>query len=179
MVKSSKVFESETELPPGVALVVEGDKIKFTGSGKSLEAKFNSKVVKITVNGNKVIFHCQGKATRNKVAAALAAKAHLRNMLAGAKGDFSTHLQVIYAHFPVSIEVKGKEVLIKNFLGEKLPRTANIEGNAKIEVKAQDIYVTGSDKYAVGQTASNIVRATMIRLKDRRVFQDGIYPVGD
>jgi large subunit ribosomal protein L6 len=37
------------------------------------------------------------------------------------------------------------------------------------------VTVKGEDKEGVGQTANNIVRATKIRARDTRVFQDGIY----
>lgn len=173
--KKEKVFEDELELPSEVSLVVEGDVIKLSARGKIFQTKFNNKVVKITQNQGKVVFKCLGKATRPKVACARSAKAHIKNMLAGAKQDFTKHLQVIYAHFPVSIEVKGKDVMIKNFLGEKLPRKAHIYGDVKVEVKGQDVFVKGHNRYAVGQTANNIVRATAIAQKDRRIFQDGIY----
>ncbi|MGC8671205.1 MAG: 50S ribosomal protein L6, partial [Thermoprotei archaeon] len=37
------------------------------------------------------------------------------------------------------------------------------------------IKVRGPDKYAVGQTAANIVSACKLSGYDRRVFQDGIF----
>jgi len=78
----------------------------------------------------------------------------------------------------MSIETKGTELWIKNFLGEKKPRKAKIIGKVKIEVKGQDVRVHGADKEAVGQTVANIRTATRIREKDGRVFQDGIFIVG-
>ena len=67
---------------------------------------------------------------------------------------------------------------IKNFLGEKQPRKTTVIGEkTKVEVKGQVLTISGPDKDAVGQTASNIKQATKIKEKDSRVFQDGFYAV--
>jgi large subunit ribosomal protein L6 len=41
-----------------------------------------------------------------------------------------------------------------------------------------EVVVTGIDKENVGQTAANIERCAVIKNRDRRVFQDGIYLLG-
>jgi len=165
-----KVFEEVVELPAGVTLVVDGSIMAVSGNGKNPKAKFNNRSVSVKITDGKVMFKTIGKSTRPKVASAGAAVAHLYNLLKSLK-------QVLYAHFPVSIEITGKNVLIKNFLGEKVPRKAKIVGDTKIEVKGPDIFVTGPDIYSVGQTTQNLITATKITGKDRRVFQDGIYPI--
>jgi len=172
-----KVFEEVVELPAGVTLVVDGSIMAVSGNGKNPKAKFNNRSVSVKITDGKVMFKTIGKSTRPKVASAGAAVAHLYNLLKSLKQDFSKHVQVLYAHFPVSIEITGKNVLIKNFLGEKVPRKAKIVGDTKIEVKGPDIFVTGPDIYSVGQTTQNLITATKITGKDRRVFQDGIYPI--
>jgi len=73
------------------------------------------------------------------------------------------------------MEVRGSEVVIKNFLGEKSVRRAAIVRGAKVDVKGQEVTVHGPDKEAVGQTCSNLLNATKITKRDERVFQDGIY----
>ena len=67
--------------------------------------------------------------------------------------------------------------MIQNFLGERYARKADILETVKVEVKAEIITVTGIDKEKVGQTAANIERATKVKNRDIRVFQDGIYIV--
>ncbi|MBI4399385.1 50S ribosomal protein L6, partial [Candidatus Micrarchaeota archaeon] len=78
-------------------------------------------------------------------------------------------------HFPISIEIKDKKLVIKNFLGEKQPRSAKIVGTTKIEVKGQEVTISGTSKDDVGQTVANLVNATRISDRDSRVFQDGLY----
>ena len=47
----------------------------------------------------------------------------------------------------------------------------------KVEVKGKDIIVKGFDKYATGQTAGNIEKATRVIGRDFRIFDDGCYIV--
>jgi large subunit ribosomal protein L6 len=62
-------------------------------------------------------------------------------------------------------------------LGEKYPRVAKIVGRTQVRVDGDEILVSGISKEEVGQTAINIERATAVRYRDRRVFQDGCYLV--
>ena len=98
-------------------------------------------------------------------------------MANGVVGGYSAKLKMLYSHFPISVEIKGKEILIKNFLGEKQPRRAKIMGQTKVESKGQEMSITGISKEEVGQTIANIKSATRIRKRDSRVFQDGFYVI--
>lgn len=82
---------------------------------------------------------------------------------------------MVFNHFPVTLEVKGSEVIIKNFLGEKIPRKAVIPNGVEIEITGNLIKVSSINKELAGQAAANLETATMIRSRDRRVFQDGIF----
>ena len=102
----------------------------------------------------------------------------IRSMFKGVVENYARKFKALYAHFPMSFEVKGKELLIKNFLGEKSPRKCKIVGDStKIEVKGTILTISGPDAEAIGQTIANIRAALKIREKDPRVFQDGIYEV--
>src|SRR3989344_4935855 len=80
-------------------------------------------------------------------------------------------------HFPVTLKVEGNKFVITNFLGEKTPRFAKIPQGVKVEVKGQKITVSSHNKDLAGQTAANLEKATKIRSRDRRIFQDGIFLV--
>ena len=41
-------------------------------------------------------------------------------------------MKIVYSHFPVTVQVENKKVLIKNFQGEKAARTITIMGDTKI-----------------------------------------------
>ena len=84
-------------------------------------------------------------------------------------------MQVVFSHFPINVSAKGKEIEINNFTGEKKPRKAEIVGNTKVEIKGKEIILKGINKEEIGQTAANLEKATKIKNRDQRVFQDGIY----
>lgn len=163
------------KIPEGVNVEVHGNTVKVKGPKAELEKRFNHLTLSVKVKDGEIEVKPVKKATRKVNAAVGAVKAHLKNMLAGVQKEFVKKLEVAYAHFPVSIEVKGKQVMIKNFLGEKNPRHAAVKGDAKVEVQGQEIIVSGHDKEDVGQTAANLVNACGIGRRDARIFQDGIY----
>ncbi|MFH1199816.1 MAG: 50S ribosomal protein L6 [Candidatus Micrarchaeota archaeon] len=165
----------EYEIPKELAIKVGQDALTVSAKGVATKVKFNSQVMKVAEKGGKLEITAWGSENRTKRAAMISLTKHIDNVAKGANKPFEKSLTVIYAHFPVSVEVKGKEIFIKNFLGEKLPRKAAISGNAAVKVNGQEITVTGANKDEVGQTAANLVSATRITNKDRRVFQDGIY----
>ncbi|MFA4946564.1 MAG: 50S ribosomal protein L6 [Candidatus Micrarchaeia archaeon] len=163
------------KIPEGVKVEIANGVVKVAGPKGSLSRAYNNRLVSVTIKGNEVEFELLEKTTRAKNASFHTVQAHVRNMFAGANTDYERKLKVVYAHFPISLEVKGDKVLIKNFFGEKTPREAKILPGVKVEIKGQDVIVKGADKDAVGQTASNLAKASYKGKRDERVFQDGIY----
>ena len=154
----------------GAKVSVEGGKVTVSGAKGTLVRDFGHPEVKFGMKDGE--FSASGQ-----LALANTIEAHVRNMAHGVVNGYSKKLKILFSHFPISVEVKGKEMLIKNFLGEKQPRKAKIPGQTKVEVKGQEVTVTGLSKEDVGQTIANIRSATRIRNRDSRVFQDGFYPV--
>ncbi|MEM2816736.1 MAG: 50S ribosomal protein L6, partial [Candidatus Bathyarchaeia archaeon] len=101
--------------------------------------------------------------------------AHINNMIIGVRKGFTYKLKIVFSHFPISVKVQGKTVIIENFTGERNPRRAKIIGDVKVKVAGDDILIQGINIEDVSQTAANIEQATKIRKKDPRVFLDGIY----
>ncbi len=159
------------ELPEGVTAQVEGSKVTVKGPKGEMQREFSRKAV-LKLDGNKLDVSA-GKALRGTV------ESIIKNMVTGVTEGYTRKLKVLYAHFPVTIEVKGKEIIIKNFLGEKQPRKTSLIGDTKLEVKGQNVTVSGPDKEAVGQTIANLKSSMRIKDKDGRIFQDGIYMQGE
>ena len=84
-------------------------------------------------------------------------------------------MKIVYSHFPMRVNVKDRNVVIENFLGERHPRFADIRGDTEVSVKGDTVTLKGINKEDVSQTAANIEKAAVIRGYDPRVFQDGIY----
>ncbi len=101
--------------------------------------------------------------------------AHIVNMVEGVHQPYVYKLKICSSHFPMNVAVSGKELTVKNFLGEKTPRTLGIREGAIVKVAGEQITVESPDREKAGQTAAAIEQLVRISNKDRRVFQDGIY----
>ncbi len=169
-------IREEVEIPEGVEVTVEGNRVRVRGPKGELEREFNYPGFSIFLEDGKVVVYKEFP-RRKDVAIARTFKAHISNMIRGVTEGFVYRLKVVYSHFPITVKVQGDRVMIENFLGEKSPRVARILPGVSVKVKGAYIEVEGIDKEAVGQTAANIERATRITKWDRRVFQDGVYIV--
>lgn len=157
------------EIPKEVKVNITGSTAKI--SGKNGEVSFGFKpIVKFGIENDAVKLEGPDMFVGTY-------KSHLNNAIKGVLEGHKKKMKVIQAHFPMKLEQKGDKIFIKNFLGSKVDRVANIIGSTKVSIKGQEIYIEGPDIYAVGQTAANLRQATKVRNKDVRVFQDGIYPV--
>lgn len=164
----------EIEIPEGVEVEINGNLIKMKGAQGESKREFDLDNIMFEKKGNKIILGNK-KATKKEKKMINTITAHIKNMFKGIKDKFVYELKIVFSHFPVTAEVKGKKVLIKNFLGEKTPRQADIPEGAEVEVKKEIILVKSNDKEIAGRAAASIERATNIRLRDRRIFQDGIF----
>ncbi|MEM3369353.1 MAG: 50S ribosomal protein L6 [Candidatus Micrarchaeia archaeon] len=161
------MVEAIIDIPSGLS--VEIGKDSFTVSGPKGKVSYKFRDVTVSNDAGKVKISGDSKAIVNTT------EALFKSALKGVTEGYTLKLQMVYAHFPFTLEQKGSQILIKNFLGEKNPRKANIVGDTKMKVEKEFIILTGPDKHAVGQTAANLKNATYIKEKDPRVFQDGIY----
>jgi large subunit ribosomal protein L6 len=173
-------MEKELEIPEGVNVEVDGKTVKVSGEKGQLERAFKYfHDIKIQKKGNKIV--TSSKSEKRKVKLMMGTIiAHTKNMIKGVSKGFTYNMKVVYSHFPMNVQVQGDKVLIKNFIGEKKPRTAKILGeNTQVKVNGKDITITGIDKEEVGQTMGNIEQTCRIIGFDRRIFQDGIYFTGE
>jgi large subunit ribosomal protein L6 len=97
-------------------------------------------------------------------------------MMHGVEKGFAYKLKIVYAHFPISVKVKGGEIYVENFFGERSPRISRIVGDStRVNVLGEDVIVQGPSLEHVSQTAANIESSTKLKDKDQRVFLDGLY----
>lgn len=172
-----KSYNTQLEIPQGVTVDVVGDKVSVKGSKGNIERRFINPRVKITKNDNSLLFNCKegikfsqkDKMTMNTY------RAHIKNMFLGVAKGYTAKLKVCSGHFPMTVTVDSNIVVIKNFLGEKVPRKARIMDGVKVQVQGDMIVINGPDKEKVGQTAATIEQTTRITNRDRRIFQDGCF----
>ena len=166
--------EERVKIPDGVQVKLEGEHVVVAAKGVTLERSLSHPRLSLSMKKGELVVGCEYP-NRSDGALVGTFAAHLRNMIVGVTQGFTYEMKIVYSHFPVKVTVKGSEFVIENFLGEKFPRKARIRGATKVEVKGDQVVLTGPDIEAVSQTAANIEQATRIKGFDPRVFQDGIY----
>ena len=117
----------------------------------------------------------QPKASRKDKRMVYTFDSHLRNMIQGVQTGYRYTLKIAYSHFPMSVAVDKGVVLIKNYLGEKIPRKAPMPEHVTVTVSGDQIVVDSIDKEAAGLMATRLEQDVRITNRDRRVFQDGIW----
>ncbi|MEM2878603.1 MAG: 50S ribosomal protein L6 [Candidatus Hadarchaeales archaeon] len=170
------MIEEKIEIPEGVKAAVSGATVEVSGTKGTLRRSFGFTGVTLATDGNFIVIKSLRERKREKAATGTI-KAHIKNMIKGVMEGFTYRLKVVYSHFPITVKTEGKKVLIHNFIGERSPRVAEILGDCRVEVKGDEIIVSGTNKEDVAQTALRIEHATRVTGRDRRVFQDGCYIV--
>ena len=175
MVKLDRI-EHIVTIPEGVtASLSEDGVVTMQGPKGSLSRNFTSSFIQLLQDGSGLIVRVD-LPRRKQRALAGTWNAHLNNMVKGVTEGFTYNLKAFYSHFPMTLEVKGREFVVNNYFGERVPRRADILTGVDVKVNNKvEVTVTGIDKENVGQTAANIERCAVVKNRDRRVFQDGIY----
>ncbi|HYA10528.1 MAG TPA: 50S ribosomal protein L6 [Thermoplasmata archaeon] len=169
---------AEVALPKGVSVDVAGRTLTVTGPKGRVVRPFPGDVLHLRSGGGKLTLELGLPVHRKRSRALLRTwVAHLENLTEGLSRGFEARLKVVAAHFPMKVSVKGDELVIENFLGEKYPRTTRLVAGTTAKVDGEFVTIEGYDIEHVGQSAAAIERTTRIRDYDPRVFQDGIYLV--
>jgi large subunit ribosomal protein L6 len=168
-----KYFQ-EIKVPEGVEINLEDNILKVKGPEGEVKRKidlfnldFENKNKNIKI-GNKKTSKKEKKRINTLIA-------HLKNMIHGVQKPFEYKVKICSSHFPMSIETSEKEVKIKNYYGEKVPRIVKIPSGVKISAERETITIVSIDKELAGMAAANFEHAIKIRKKDKRIFQDGAY----
>jgi len=164
----------EIEVPEGIEIEIKGKQVFVKGDGAEAKREFNFGRINAEKKENKIILSAKNATKREKKMISTIAT-HIKNMIQGLKEKFLYKLEICNVHFPMIVEIKGQEIVIKNFLGESTERKAKIVGESEVKVEGNQITIESSNKESAGQTAANIEKATKIKGKDRRIFQDGIF----
>jgi len=169
-------IKEQIKIPDGLNGVFENNILTIKGEKGELTRTFSHPKINIKLNNNTI--EVSSKNVRKKDKALFGTfVAHMNNMIKGVNEGFEYKMKTVFSHFPIKTSVDGNNFIIENFLGERAPRKANILNGVTVEVKGEDVTVSGIDKEKVGQTVANIERATAVKKRDIRVFQDGVYRI--
>ena len=172
--KMKKDLYQKIEIPQNVEAKIDGAVLTIKGPEGEISRRFNLSNLDFKKENNYILIG-EKKATKKEKKIINTISSHIKNMILGVEKKFEYRLKICFNHFPISVEIKGKEVLVKNFLGEKVPRKVKIPEGAEVEVDKEIIIVKSINKEIAGQTAANFETSTRIRKRDRRIFQDGIW----
>jgi large subunit ribosomal protein L6 len=170
------VVERKVTIPDGVTAKLDGTVFTVKGAKGELVRDLRYPGVAVVIEDGEVVITTES--SRKRIVAMVGTHAaHVQNMFDGVISGYEYKMKVVYSHFPIQIKVKGDIVEVNNFLGEKQARYAKILPGVSVKVGNDELTLTGIDKDVVGSTAAMIERATKVRNRDSRVFQDGIYIV--
>ena len=162
------------QVPDDVTVNVANKVVNVKGAKGNLSRDFSYANVTIENEGKNV--RIWAKWPRKKEAALIGTiHSHINNMIIGVTKGYTYKMKIVFSHFPITIKLQDKNVIIENFTGERRPRRVKINGDVKVKVETEDILLSGINLEQVSQTAANIEQSTKVRGKDPRVFLDGIY----
>ncbi len=167
--------EEVLDIPDFIKLTLDGKKVTIDGKrGKLVKDFSHARAVKITKTDKQLIFSVDFPRKRERAMLRTLA-AHVENAILGVTKGFTYKMKLVYAHFPFTVEDKGDEIIVANFIGERGMRTVKKMGDIKVEITKDDLIISGADKDSVSQTCAKLRLITKIKKKDPRIYQDGLY----
>lgn len=162
------------QIPDDVEVTLDGRKITVKGAKGTAVRDFSFVPLLISKDGETI--RVWAEFPRKKESSMVGTVySHIQNMITGVRRGFTYKTKIVFSHFPISVKLKEKTVLIENFSGERNPRKARIVGEAQVKIQPEDLIIQGINLEDVSQTAANIEQATKVKRKDPRIFLDGIY----
>ena len=174
MVKVKKEIKAEMGIPDGITVEIDGALIKVNGKAGAVVKNLFNPNVKIVKEDKKIVLKAL-KSTKREQKLVNSFKAHIKNMLQGANETYNYKLKICSGHFPMNVSVKGNELIVKNFFGEKIPRVLKIKEGANVKVEGDIVVVESPNKEIAGQVSADIEQLVRRTKYDNRIFQDGIW----
>jgi len=162
------------QIPEGIVCEYQSGILKCKKDSLELSKKLSAPTIDVKIENNEIKVECK-KGNKTDYKKIMTFLAHIKNIFHGLNEQFVYELEICNVHFPMSVKSEGDKISITNFLGEKEPRYAKILPNVEVKVSGNKITVSSPDREAAGQTAANLEKATKVRGRDRRIYQDGIF----
>src|SRR3989344_3524986 len=130
-------MEKRIEVPENVQIEIKERTIIVAGPKGKDEKDFNdprfNKSIEFIKEGNALVI--KSTSDKRKIKAMIGTvHAHVKNMIRGVTVGFKYTMKVIYSHFPITVAIQGKEIQVKNFLGEKGARITDVIGGTNVKV---------------------------------------------
>ncbi|MEK6808855.1 MAG: 50S ribosomal protein L6 [Nanoarchaeota archaeon] len=171
---TKKGIEQRLEIPDGITVRVDLGVVILSSLKGELRRNMHNKRIKIIVENKNLSFITE-RDTKNLRKLIGTYKAHINNMFRGLKDGHKYILKICSGHFPMNVSVSKNDFIVKNLLGEKIPRVLRFDNKVSVNVDGEIVTVESIDKELAGQTSASIEQLTKRAGYDTRVFQDGIY----
>ncbi|MDP2925422.1 MAG: 50S ribosomal protein L6 [Nanoarchaeota archaeon] len=170
-----KALLEEIEISNGINVEIKKSKVIMKKGNNQIERSVNPRLI-VKVENNKVIISSK-KTSRKEKKVFGSLVAHIKNSLNGLNEPYTYRLQAVSVHFPMTLfhDKTSNELVVKNFLGERKDRRMKLVEGVNVRINKDIIEIESYNIEKAGQTAANIEKATKIRFRDRRIFQDGIF----
>ncbi len=162
------------ELPESVSAQQQGSSITIQGKKSSVARIFIHPGIQLQVEKQRITLTAP-LATKREKKQLHTFVAHLKNMIKGVQEPHHYTLKICSGHFPMNVSISGREFVVKNFLGESVPRKVTLPEGVEVKITGTEIDVRSPDKEAAGLAAARMERLCRITNRDIRVFQDGCY----
>jgi len=167
-------LRKEIIIPEGVEVQIKKVFVSIKKKNFEIEKKLFYPTITIEKKENKIIL-VPKRFTKREKKIINTFRSHILNMIKGVQEPYVYKVKICSSHFPMSVAVEGKKLIVKNFLGEKVSRKAEVLENADVNIEGDIITITSPDKEIAGQIAANFEQCTRITNKDKRIFQDGLW----
>ncbi|MBI3035672.1 50S ribosomal protein L6 [Candidatus Woesearchaeota archaeon] len=174
--KKEKNIRKEISVPESVSASLNGQLLSVKGAKGNANRALKHHNISVKIDDKKIIIESQ-KMTKESKKLIGSLTAHVKNMIKGCSQSYIYTLKICSGHFPMNVSISGRKFVVKNFLGEKVPRTLQLKEGAEVKVEGDIIHVTSVSKETAGQVSADIEQLTRRPGYDSRIFQDGIYLV--
>ena len=164
----------KVDVPDGIEVLIEPRKVTVKGKNGTVSRNLLHPNIRLKLEGNQLVINAKDTTKREKMHMG-SLQAHLKNMVNGVQEPYLFQLKICASHFPMNVTITNNELVVKNFLGEKVPRTIKFGGDVKVKINGDIIEIISPDLELAGTTASKFEGLMFVSKRDRRVFQDGIY----
>lgn len=170
----------DIEIPSGVVVDAKSRIVTVKGPRGTLKREFKHVNVEINKTSKSTLTVIYWHGSKKQNACIRTVCSHIENMIRGVTQGFQYKMRFVYAHFPINVNINdnGREVEIRNFLGEKITRRVAIPEGVDVSHSASqkdELILVGNDVQAVSQSAASIKQICNVKNKDIRKFLDGIY----
>ncbi|MBS3081473.1 50S ribosomal protein L6 [Candidatus Pacearchaeota archaeon] len=167
-------YEVSVVIPDGMSCNLSDNVLQCSKGNIQISKFFKVPNLVFVVSEKEILVKCV-KANKKNRASVNSCSTHISNMFKGIDKNFVYELEICNVHFPMTVKLENNKLVINNFLGEKVNRSANILSGVEVKIKDNKIEVSSAEIESAGQTAANIEKASKVTGKDRRIFQDGIF----